>query len=208
MSRPRPERRSEQSRRAILLAALELCREETFDKATVEAIAKRAGVGKQTIYRWWASKAAVVQEAINERIGTTLDFPDTGDIVADLHAQLTAGARFLRSPDAIPFTGLIGAAQSDPVVAQALLDMRIRPRANACRKRLETARQQGQVRDDVDLDDVIELLYGAQYYRLLLHNRPITLDQVDRILDLAFNGVRPSQQGPRNGEDGDRPAEA
>ncbi|MEH1127802.1 TetR-like C-terminal domain-containing protein [Micromonospora sp. CPCC 206061] len=59
----------------------------------------------------------------------------------------------------------------------------------ACRERLEGAIKQGQLRADVDLDDVVELLYAPLYYRMLLHTRPITPDQVDRILELAFTGI-------------------
>jgi AcrR family transcriptional regulator len=63
---PDPNRRSEQSRQAILAAAAELCVEIGYAATTVEAIAARAGVGKQTIYRWWPSKAAVLLEYMHQ----------------------------------------------------------------------------------------------------------------------------------------------
>ncbi|MDN3263848.1 TetR/AcrR family transcriptional regulator [Streptomyces sp. CSDS2] len=65
VSKPAPDatRRSEKSRRAIYAAALSLVAEVGYPKTTVEGIAARAGVGKQTIYRWWSSKADVLLEA-------------------------------------------------------------------------------------------------------------------------------------------------
>jgi Tetracyclin repressor-like, C-terminal domain len=98
----------------------------------------------------------------------------------------------LSSPDFGPvYTGVIGAAQSDPAVAGALVREIIEPRAVACRKRLERAREQGEIRADADLDVAIELLYGPIYHRLLLHTRPPGASQVAAVLDLAFAGLHP-----------------
>jgi AcrR family transcriptional regulator len=189
---PNPERRSDRARAAILAAAFELTANPGFEATSVEAIAKRAGVGKQTIYRWWPSKGAMVLEALNERAGPSLDFPDTGDVIADLRTQLSGVAGFLADPRFAGFAGLVGAAQSDPALSRALIEEIIEPRVVACRKRLESAQQSGQLRDDVDLEEVIEMLYGPIYYRLLFRTRPITQDLVGHIIDLAFTGLRPA----------------
>lgn len=190
---PDPSRRSQRSRQAILRAAFELCQERSYDRTSVEAIAARAGVGKQTIYRWWPSKGAVVMEALNETVGTASDFPDTGDVLADLRRQMTSVSMLLASPDFGPaYTGVIGAAQSDPVLAAGLADEIVMPRIDACRRRLERAREQGEIRGDADLDVAIELLYGPIYHRLLLHTRPLVPEQVTTVLDLVFAGLRPS----------------
>lgn len=198
MVTPNPDRRSERSRAAILEAALELCRERGFPKTTMEGIASRAGVGKQTIYRWWPSKAAVILEALNEQVGDVTDFPSSGDVVADLTKQMTRVAKLLSSEEFSPYTqGLIPAAQTDPELAESLLKIMVEPRVQACRERLALAQEQGQLRRDVDLDDVVDLLYAPLYYRLLLHTRPVTPKQVPTMLSLAFNGVGP-QAGPES----------
>jgi AcrR family transcriptional regulator len=189
---PNPERRSERARQAILRAALELCTEQGFVKMTMEGVAKRAGVGKQTIYRWWPSKAAVLEEAVNDAAADSADFPDTGDIAVDLRTQMTAVAQAFVSPMFMPYAGgLIAAAQSDESIARSVADTIIGPRVAACRKRLAVAQEQGQIRPDVDLDDVVEMLYAPLYYRLLLHTRPVSVEQVSSILELTFNGVLP-----------------
>ncbi len=192
MSGPNPERRSERARRAILGAALELCREQPYDKVTMEGIAKRAGVGKQTIYRWWPSKAAILLEAIDSRATDRLDFPDTGELQADLRSQMTEVVTLLNDPGFSAYKGLIAAAQSDPDIARSVAEIIIKPRERHCVERLVKAQEVGQLRADVDPVDVVELLYAPLYYRLLMHTRPVTVEQLDTVFDLAFNGLTKS----------------
>jgi AcrR family transcriptional regulator len=189
MPEPNPERRSERARHAILSAAVELCLEQGFAKVTMEGIAKQAGVGKQTIYRWWPSKAAVLQEALNERVGARTDFSDTGDVRKDLRTQMNGVVRLFTSEAFAPYVGLIAAAQSDPELAKSLVASLVEPRVRACRKRLEKAQEQGEIRQGVDLEAAVEMLYGPLYYRLLLHTRPPSTAQVKAILELAFDGL-------------------
>jgi AcrR family transcriptional regulator len=191
MTTPNQDRRSERARAAIIEAALDLCREQGLARTTIEEIAKRAGVGKQTIYRWWPSKAAVVEEGINELAGRVTDFPDTGDVVADLRTQMVGVASIMASPAFAPYLSLIGAAQDDPELAKSFLDGIVKPRVGAARERLRRAQEQGQLRRDADLTDVIELLYGPIYYRALLRTRPQTAEQIDELLRLAFTGLEP-----------------
>jgi AcrR family transcriptional regulator len=195
---PNPARRSAKARRAILRAAFELCGQVGYAQLTIEAIAERAGVGKQTIYRWWPSKGPLVLESLNDFVGEVTDFPDTGDIVADLRDQMAGVAGLLSSPEFAPiYTGLIGDGQSDPALATALLETIVMPRIDACRKRLEIAQRDGQLRSGVDLGVVVELLYGPLYHRLLLRTGATSAMQVDQVLDLAFGGLRPVQPASR-----------
>src|SRR5438093_1603842 len=121
MSRqPDPTRRNEQSRAAIVQAAVDLCAEVGFAGTTVEGIAARAGVGKQTIYRWWPSKAAVLLEFMEVEREKRAEFPDTGDIMADLTAQNLALQQLFSSKAGVVWRSLIAAAQSDPVAAQGV----------------------------------------------------------------------------------------
>lgn len=189
MPEPNPERRSERARHAILSAAFELCREQGFAKVTMEGIAKQAGVGKQTIYRWWPSKAAVLEEALNEQVGTVTDFPDTGDVRKDLRTQMNGVARLFTSEAFVPYVGLIAAAQGDPELAKSLVATVVEPRVRACRDRLRKAQEQGEIREGIDLEVAVEILYGPLYYRLLLHTRPPSAAQVKAILELAFHGL-------------------
>lgn len=186
-----PRRRNEESHRAILSAAISLVAEKGFENVTVEAIANRAGVGKQTIYRWWRSKGEVVLEAINDGFADVAAFPDSGDIVADLRTQMENVTVKLTTTDfGSAYRGLIAAAQSDPGIARKHIEQIIEPASVACRERLIRARNAGQIRPDADMQTIIDLLYGAIYYRLLLSTRPLATEQVSEAIEIVFSGLR------------------
>src|SRR6476469_5167331 len=77
-------RRNEAARQAIIDAAVRMVAEEGYEGFAMERLAREAGVGKQTIYRWWPSKAAVVAEAVGDRAQNTIPLPDTGTLLGDL----------------------------------------------------------------------------------------------------------------------------
>jgi AcrR family transcriptional regulator len=80
-----PRRRSERSRTAIVTATRELLLERGFDGLSIEAVAARAGVGKQTIYRWWPSRPALVADVMLEDADKILaSVRHTNDLAADL----------------------------------------------------------------------------------------------------------------------------
>ncbi|MDA0563823.1 TetR/AcrR family transcriptional regulator [Streptomonospora sp. S1-112] len=188
---PSPRRRSERSRRATLDAVFTLTVQRGYAAVTIEAIAAAAGVGKPTIYRWWPSKGALALEAINDKVGGVLDFPDTGDIAADLTSQLTALVALLNSDFGTVYRGVIAEAQGDPDLSAALRDTVIAPRSRACQDRLAKAVTDGQLRGDVPVRAMVELLYAPLYYRFLLHTDPLSTRQVADQVEWALTGLRP-----------------
>jgi AcrR family transcriptional regulator len=92
--------RSEEARQAVLEAADDLLVERGFAGLTIEGIAARAGVAKQTIYRWWPSKAEVLMDAFVDDAAEYLSPPDTGDLGRDLRLHLSKLADFLTQTDA------------------------------------------------------------------------------------------------------------
>src|SRR5437764_10050904 len=108
--------RSEEARRAILDGAVDLVEDLGYGQVTMEAIARRAGVSKQTVYRWWPTKAALVLEALNEGAAAIAPFPDTGSFEGDVRAfvrRSVAGAR----ANSHLLAGLMAEAQLDPTFA-------------------------------------------------------------------------------------------
>ena len=97
-----PRRRRDSSHRAILAATRDLVREHGYAALTIEGVAARAGVGKQTIYRWWPSKGAVAIEAFLDEVQTAIEFPDSGDLRRDLAALLASVAALLSDPAWVP----------------------------------------------------------------------------------------------------------
>ena len=188
---PNPARRNQRSRQAILTATADLLGEVGYTKLTVEAIAARAGVGKQTIYRWWPDKGALVLDAYLALVGAEQDLtvPDSGDLEADLRLVLGTTVNSLADPVFEQrYRALLTAIQDDPKLAAALLDRLLQPWLAATKQRLRAAQQAGQLRK-VDLDVAAELLYGPVYYRWLLRTGPISREYVDAVVAMTLRAL-------------------
>lgn len=161
--------RNEGLRQTILRAAAELLEERGVDGVTIEAIAGRAGVGKQTIYRRWATRAAVLVEAFLSQDDTPISVPDAGSLRRDLAALATtvaasAGNESLRRSVA----GLVAASHVDAEVGRLFRERFVAPVRAAAREVLQRAMERGELHPDVDLEVVIDQLVGAIWYRALL----------------------------------------
>ncbi|NDZ78410.1 TetR/AcrR family transcriptional regulator [Streptomyces sp. SID10853] len=180
---PNPARRSEKSQQAILAAALVLCIERGYARVTIEAIAARAGVSKKTIYRWWPSKGALVLEALDDAVIKTRPFPDTGDLAADLHSQMSGVVRLLAHPPLGPaYAGILTEIQYDDDLARTVQEQFIDPRVRGATGRLRSAQEQGELPEDADLHLGVELLYGPLYYRHSLRRPPHDAEEITRLI--------------------------
>ena len=113
--------RSEQARAAVLNAVDDLLVEGGYAAMTMKNIAERAGVSRQTVYRWWSTKAEILFEATAEDAIEEMSIPPSESPVADLTAYLEALVRFLvDSPAGIGYRALVGEAQHDAAVAALL----------------------------------------------------------------------------------------
>ena len=189
---PNAARRNQRSRQAILTATADLLGEVGYTKLAVEAIAARAGVGKQTIYRWWPDKGAVVLDAYLALVGAEQDltFPDSGDLEADL--QLVLGSLVGSLADRVferRYRALLTAIQDDAGLAGALLDRLLKPWLEATKQRLRAAQQAGRLRNDVDLEVATELLYGPVYYRWLLRTGPTSPEYVNAVVAMTLRAL-------------------
>jgi AcrR family transcriptional regulator len=190
---PNPSRRSERARQAILTAAAELLGEVGYTKLAVEAIAARAGVGKQTIYRWWPDKGAVVLDAYLALVqaDAELTFPTSDSLENDLREVLgSTVASLADSAYESRYRALLTAIQGDRMLAAALRERLVQPWLEATRQRLRAAQRVEQIGHDVDLDVAVELLYGSVYYRWLLGIGPLSREYADTVVTLTLRALR------------------
>ncbi|MFD6275719.1 TetR/AcrR family transcriptional regulator [Streptomyces sp. NPDC060209] len=199
---PDSSRRSDRSRRAIHDAALALVGEVGYAKTTIEGIAARAGVGKQTIYRWWPSKAAVLMEAfldMGARQAAEADgaggggehgIPDTGDLAADLKLVLRATVDELNDPATeAPTRALTAEGVIDPALGAQFVENLLEPQLQLYVTRLLSAQEAGEVRADVDPRIALELLIAPLTHRWLLRTLPLTHAYADAVVDHALRGL-------------------
>lgn len=173
----------------MLQAALELMEEHAFSQVTAEAIAERAGASKATLYRWWPNKAAVVIEAFRETVAPELPLRDTGSLREDLTAQVRNFARVLSGRGGRMLRSFVLAATSDPEVAAAFRTIWSQPRRAEARKVLRQKQSSGQMRGDVDLDLVLDSLYGPLYYRFLVKNECPSRKYAESLAELVIQGL-------------------
>ena len=169
---PRPvkagRKRSEVSRRAILTAALEITRREGYRAVTMERIAAEAGVGKQTLYRWWSSRAEVVLEALGDLAESNIPVLERGSLRLRLSRFFVDSFRSLRhGGTAELLRGLMAEAQLDPAFRAELKSRFIDRRRAALRSLLESSKVAPGKRELL-----IDLGFGYLWYRLLLGYAP------------------------------------
>jgi AcrR family transcriptional regulator len=189
-------RRSERSRQAILAATRALVSEVGYGKVAIETIAARAGVGKQTIYRWWPSKGAVIFDAFltlsDGAEGQGASLPDTGDIEADLKTVMRATVAEFADPEfEKPIRALNNEIINDPDLAAQYHEKLARPVNEAKKERLRGAQRAGQLAEDADLDLVLEVLYAPLFQRWLHRSGPLTAEYADALVEVTLRAFRP-----------------
>ena len=184
--------RSEASHQAIIRATLELLLESGYRSLTMEGVRARAGVGKATIYRRWSSKEELVRDAI-VFMHDDLQAPDTGSLRGDYQgmASLVRSAAH-RAGAATFMPRLLGETANDPELHTILYDNLVEPRRAQMRAILERAIARGEIRDDVDIELIIDLFAGPVVYRLLITRGDLAqLPAVEAQLDALLSGLAP-----------------
>lgn len=194
-SGPDASRRSDRARRAILSATRDLVAEVGYARLSIEGIATAAGVGKQTIYRWWPSKAAVVFDTILEDSSQeegSVTLPDTGDLESDLRIVLRGTVAALTDPANDRLQRAITAEiQTDVALADELVRRLLRPQLDATAARIAAGIRAGQVDESVDQGLAVELLFGPVFHRWLLRTGELDDEFADGVLAMALAGMRP-----------------
>ncbi|MFF7470010.1 TetR/AcrR family transcriptional regulator C-terminal ligand-binding domain-containing protein [Streptomyces sp. NPDC008092] len=188
--RGRGRRPADEVRADVLAAAGALLLRDGMAAFTFERVAQEAGVSKTTLHKWWPSRGTLALDGYFHAVEPVLAFPDTGDIGADLTAQVRAFVRLLtETPAGRVIGGLIGQAQTDPDLSAALLQRYTGPRRELAVTAMRRAQDRGQLRADADPQVLVDQLWGACYHRLLLPDEPLTEDFADRLVANLLHGV-------------------
>jgi len=157
---------------------------------TYERVARLAGVSKTTLYKWWPSTGALALDGYFHAVEQTLAFGDTGDIRADLLAQLRAFAQVMTAtPGGRVLAELIGRSQTDADLSSAYRRLYSSERRRLAADRLVAAQRAGQLRPDADPQVLVDQLWGAVYHRLLVPDEPITEAFVAALVGNVLDGV-------------------
>jgi AcrR family transcriptional regulator len=179
-------------RQAILEAAVGLLSGGGYGDLTVEAIAREAGVSKQTIYRWWPTKAEVVLEALNEAATAIAPGEDSGSLEADLRTLLRRTVGAATAANARMLTGLMAAAQLDDEFATSFAEGFLARRREVLRAALERGRLRGEVAESADLEFLVDFAFGTLWYRLLSRHAPLNRRFADQLADSLLALAQPA----------------
>ncbi|MCG7609749.1 TetR family transcriptional regulator [Mycolicibacterium sp. (ex Dasyatis americana)] len=169
-----------------------------YGRLSVDAVARRAGVGKAAIYRRWKSKQDLAVDLVTKVAVAAIDVPDTGTLRGDVRAYLQNGREALTHRLArtiIP--DLLAEAARDPDYAAVIAGQIREPRRLKAAQLFERARQRGEITDDADIDVALDMIGGALYWRqsvMQLDADDKYLDRLtDAILTLVAADSRPAQ---------------
>lgn len=183
--------RSEEAHRAILDATLGLLVEVGYSGLTVEGIAQRAGVGKATIYRRWASKLPLVIEAFGQLPG--LEEVDTGNLASDVEQMLRSYLRtFHDTPLGAVMPSLTGELPHNPELMELFAPV-VKARRQPLIRALERAVARGEIPADTDLDLAADLIFGPITVRIFYTRAKLGPRIVRPIVEMALDGIRRAQ---------------
>lgn len=191
-------KRSEESRLAILAATIELVGDVGYAGLTIEGIAARSGAGKQTIYRWWPSKADVLLDALATKADMYIPIPDEGSYAADLRVFLAASfalGRDRRVVDAL--RALMAHAQIDDNFGERFRTAFLRRRRDALGIIVERAQARGDLPPVPSAATVADIVFGVIWYRMLATRQPADQELIDELVSTLSDPRSPSASMPR-----------
>ena len=186
--------RSDASKSALIQATFEMLREVGYAHMTMEAIAARAGVGKTTIYRWYATKDELVIEALSSMSQSDPEMvPNTGKLASDLQAMIQHRMHqdplcFNRQSCALTISALAGS----PELAQTYWDLYISKSFTAYEKIFDRAKKRGELAEDADLDLFLDFFHGHILFGLVIRPRGVvTPEAVSKAITQLLAGFSP-----------------
>ena len=181
--------RNKATHAAIIDAAVAILNEYGYGGFTIEAVARRSGAGKPTIYRWWKTKSELFMELYNRESAALMPVEDLGSMKDELTAQIASIFRFWRETACgQAFRALIAESQIDAASLARLRDQFMPPRRNLARAILERGVRRGEIRHD-DIDVALDLLYGFSTYHLLTNQIADDPKMIARTVDLLVRGL-------------------
>ncbi|HPF77691.1 MAG TPA: TetR/AcrR family transcriptional regulator [Alphaproteobacteria bacterium] len=159
--------RSESSRRAILEATRRLLTHNSVQKLSIEAIARKAGVGKTTIYRWWPNKSAVIMEAVFSQPAFHNILPTPRNAVEGVRTLIDKLTRQLGGKNGRLVAEIVGEAQPDPETLKIFISTFLQDRYNSLSSYIEGGKQTGEFDQDIDTDSAIDVILGPIFFRLI-----------------------------------------
>lgn len=181
--------RSEASKKAILNATIELLEQSGYSSLTIDGVASHAGVSKATIYRWWNNKTMVVLDAFLMLLAPQVEFYETSSIRDNFLNQLKGMANVFNSTIGRSMLSIISGSEPDSEVVKAFQLQYIVPKRNDAKRFLENGIKRGELRPEIELDVVLDMIYGPVYFRILIHKKMLTPSFIETLIEYCLQTI-------------------
>ena len=181
--------RSTDCDRSIRAATLELLVEHGFADLTIEGIAARAGCGKATVYRRWPSKAYLLLDAVAAALGGLRPGVSTGDTGPDLAAGVATLSRAFEGTLGETLPALVAELAGNPELSNAFIELVLAPRRASMAKVLRDGMARGEIRPDIDVEVVLDLLAAPLYYRAIFRHAAPNRAAARAIVETVWRGI-------------------
>ncbi|MFA9393829.1 MAG: TetR/AcrR family transcriptional regulator [Halodesulfovibrio sp.] len=184
--------RSEKSQEAVIKATHELLHEQGGAGLTIEAIARRANVGKPTIYRWWPTLADIVLEAVLLQATTKIMVIHFESLQKTLSQFLKQSMKTITDGDGAHLRFLMAHAQKDEDFRKRFRDNFTAQRRTVLRSIFLQAMERGQISPEQNLEMLIDIVFGTMWYRLLIGHAPMDESFADELTEVVIKLVQVS----------------
>ncbi len=189
--------RVRRSKQAVLTATFRLLSETGLSGVSIDAVSRRSGVAKTTIYRHWPSRSALVLDACS-KLKPKSEAPDTGNLkddVAALAMNLASRLRTARWATVLP--SIIDAAERDPELADLHSQLHAEM-TTGFRSVVERAQQRGELSRNRQTTEIVATILGPLFYRRWFSREPLEDGFVKRVVASALDGAKPDRPGAKN----------
>lgn len=181
--------RSEESEEAILAATIQLLSQKPLRDISIEEIARKANVGKTTIYKWWPSKAYVALDAFSRKINLMVPMPDTGSVRKDILEHCRSLIAFYKSPAGRILGQFVVESESDKEFASLFRERFLKPRREAAGVIFDRGIQRGEIDRNVNRELVLDMIYGPTIFRLFVGHSPLYDKLADEMVSILFGAL-------------------
>jgi AcrR family transcriptional regulator len=171
-------------------AVYQMLKERRARDLTMDAVAKRANVGKPTLYKWWPSKAALIMAMFHERFGGILEVPEATTAEEALRTRVKHLIAQCNGLFGKVVADLIAEGQGDPSILKELYESHIRPRRASTAADIERGIASGEFLAGTDPELLIDAIVAPVYLRLLLRHPSLTEEYGKQVIDQALLGIR------------------
>jgi AcrR family transcriptional regulator len=186
----RPPSEMAASHAAIMNAVFALLQKKSVRDLTMEEVAKRAGVGKPTLYKWWSTKSSLVLAMVCERMAPNLEKPSGLSVEESLRFRVRSLVDAFNGPFGKIVAGLIAESQSEPDILQKFYEKWVSPRRTATIDDLERGKNAGELGSEAQPEVLNDAIFGAIYYRLLLRSGPLNRRFGEVLVEQVMRGHR------------------